>query len=325
MFQSYTLNKQFTLVRNPHWNAATDPQVRQLPDKIVFNLNLNANDIDNRLLAGDLDVDQAGTGVQTAARAKILSSPTLKQNADDALSGFLWFAYINTKVPPLNNVACRRAVEYAATSTPCRPLMAARSSARHRHHGDAADDRRLPELRPVQGADPAVWATSPTRRHSSRSAVTRAASPPTSPTGPTGPRKYSPPRPLSRPCPRSASRPICRAICPVSTTPTSLARPPSSTPTTWAWPSVVGSGLAGRLRLPRRDLERQRDRDLRWQHQHRGAERPGRQLRLCEGREPAGRGPAERDLDPDRPPDHGRRGNPACACTQRRCSTGRRT
>ncbi len=114
MFQSYTLNKQFTLVPNPNWSPATDPQVKQLPSKIVFNLNLNANDIDNRLLAGDLDVDQAGTGVQTAARAKILSSPTLKANADDALTGFLWFAYINTKVPPFNNVACRRAVEYAA-------------------------------------------------------------------------------------------------------------------------------------------------------------------------------------------------------------------
>jgi peptide/nickel transport system substrate-binding protein len=114
MFQSYTLNKQFTLVPNPNWSPATDPQVKQLPSKIVFNLNLNANDIDNRLLAGDLDVDQAGTGVQTAARAKILSSPSLKANADNALTGFLWFAYINTKVPPFNNVACRRAVEYAA-------------------------------------------------------------------------------------------------------------------------------------------------------------------------------------------------------------------
>ncbi len=114
MFQSYTLNKQFTLVKNPNWNPATDPQAKQLADKIVFNLNVNANDLDNRLLAGDLQVDQAGTGVQTAARAKILSSPSLKQHADDALTGFLWFAYINTKVPPFNNVACRRAVEYAA-------------------------------------------------------------------------------------------------------------------------------------------------------------------------------------------------------------------
>ncbi len=116
-FQSYTLNKQFTLVKNPEWNPATDPQVQQNPSKIVFNLNVNANDIDNRLLAGDLDVDQAGTGVQTAARAKILSSAALKQNSDDALSGFLWFAYLNTKVAPLNNVACRRAIEYAADKT----------------------------------------------------------------------------------------------------------------------------------------------------------------------------------------------------------------
>ena len=114
MFQSYTLNKQFTLVKNPYWNPATDAQVKQNVDKIVFNLNVNANDIDNRLLAGDLDVDQGGTGVQTAARARILSTPSLKQNSDDALSGFLWFAYINTKVAPLNNVACRRAIEFAA-------------------------------------------------------------------------------------------------------------------------------------------------------------------------------------------------------------------
>ncbi|HTU05499.1 MAG TPA: ABC transporter substrate-binding protein, partial [Trebonia sp.] len=80
-------------------------------------LNVNADDIDNRLMAGDVDIDAAGTGVQAAARAKILSSPTLMKNADDALSGFLWFAYINTKVAPLNNLACRQAVEYAADKT----------------------------------------------------------------------------------------------------------------------------------------------------------------------------------------------------------------
>jgi peptide/nickel transport system substrate-binding protein len=82
-----------------------------------MNMNVNANDIDNRLLAGDLDVDQAGTGVQAAARAKILASPALKQQADNPLSGFLWFYYLNTKVPPLNNLACRRAIEYAANKT----------------------------------------------------------------------------------------------------------------------------------------------------------------------------------------------------------------
>jgi peptide/nickel transport system substrate-binding protein len=117
MFQSYQLNKQYTLVKNPNWNPATDPQVKQLADKIIVNLNANANDIDNRLIAGDIQMDQAGTGVQSAARARILSSPSLKASADNPITGFMWFEYINTKVPPLNNVHCRQAIMYAANKT----------------------------------------------------------------------------------------------------------------------------------------------------------------------------------------------------------------
>jgi peptide/nickel transport system substrate-binding protein len=116
-FASYQLNKQYTLVPNPQWNPSWNPQVKQLASKIIVNLNVNANDIDNRLLAGDISVDQAGSGVQAAARAKILSNPTLKANSDDPVTGFMWFYYINTKVPPLNNVHCRMAVEYAANKT----------------------------------------------------------------------------------------------------------------------------------------------------------------------------------------------------------------
>jgi hypothetical protein len=35
--------------------------VKQLPSKIIVNLNVNANDIDNRLIAGDIQMDQAGS------------------------------------------------------------------------------------------------------------------------------------------------------------------------------------------------------------------------------------------------------------------------
>jgi len=113
-FQSYQLNKQLTLVRNPQWNPATNPDSKQLANKIVATFNMNANDIDSRLLAGDLDVDMAGTGVQAAARARVLSNTSLKNRSDNPISGFLWFAYLNTKVKPLDNLACRRAVQYAA-------------------------------------------------------------------------------------------------------------------------------------------------------------------------------------------------------------------
>ncbi len=43
MFQSYPLNKQLTLVPNPYWNPATDPNAKQLASKIVVNLNVNAD------------------------------------------------------------------------------------------------------------------------------------------------------------------------------------------------------------------------------------------------------------------------------------------
>jgi len=117
MFQSYQPNKQAVLVDNPNWTPSEDPQASQLASKVVINLNVNAADIDSELIAGTIDVDADGTGVQAAARAKILSSPALMKTTDDALSGFLWFTYINTKVAPLNNVACREAIEYAADKT----------------------------------------------------------------------------------------------------------------------------------------------------------------------------------------------------------------
>jgi peptide/nickel transport system substrate-binding protein len=114
-FQSYTLNKQLTLVRNPYWNPALDPQAKQLVNKIVVNMNVNASTVDNNLLANYADIDMAGTGVQTAARTKILTTPALKADSDNPINGFLRFAYINLKVIP--NVHCREAIEYAANKT----------------------------------------------------------------------------------------------------------------------------------------------------------------------------------------------------------------
>jgi peptide/nickel transport system substrate-binding protein len=117
MFQSYQPNKQLVLVPNPNWTQNEDTEARQLASKIVVNLNMNAQDLDNRLIAGDVDIDAQGIGVQAAARAKILSSPTLKNDADAVPGNRAWFTYINTKVAPLNNVNCRQAVEYAANKT----------------------------------------------------------------------------------------------------------------------------------------------------------------------------------------------------------------
>jgi peptide/nickel transport system substrate-binding protein len=113
-FETNNAGKNFSLVRNTNWDPATDPNRAALPDRIEVALNTNAEDIDNRLLSGNLDVGVEGTGVQAATQSKILSNPDLKKNADLASIARLWFSVINADVAPLDNIHCRKAIEYAA-------------------------------------------------------------------------------------------------------------------------------------------------------------------------------------------------------------------
>jgi peptide/nickel transport system substrate-binding protein len=116
-FEDLQPGKSFNLVRNDQWDPATDPNRKALPDRIEVTLNVNADDIDNRLISGDLDVDVVATGVQPAAQSRILQDPTLKENADNPLSARLWYTSINPTVAPLNNIECRKAIMYAMDRT----------------------------------------------------------------------------------------------------------------------------------------------------------------------------------------------------------------
>lgn len=109
---SYVPGKEFLLSKNTNWDPA-DTNRKQLVDKIDVKLKVNAEDIDNRLLAGSLDADLAGTGVQSAAQARILSDPNLKKNSDNAFTGRLWYFVMDEKVVPFDNIECRKAVQFA--------------------------------------------------------------------------------------------------------------------------------------------------------------------------------------------------------------------
>ena len=117
MFQTNELGKRFTMVRNPHWDPATDPNRRPLPDRITVDLNVNADDIDNRLISGNLDVSIEGSGVGPSAQGRILADPELRANTDSALVARLWYTALNSDVAPLDNIHCRKAVLYAADRT----------------------------------------------------------------------------------------------------------------------------------------------------------------------------------------------------------------
>ncbi|MEV0290353.1 MULTISPECIES: ABC transporter substrate-binding protein [unclassified Kribbella] len=112
MFDKVETGKSYTLKRNPQWDQATDPIRKALPDGYEITLKTEANDLDNRLISGDLDVDIAGTGVQAAAQGKILSDPELKKRADNPTIARLQYMSVNPQVKPLDNIECRKAIMY---------------------------------------------------------------------------------------------------------------------------------------------------------------------------------------------------------------------
>jgi peptide/nickel transport system substrate-binding protein len=116
-FESNESGKGFVLVRNDAWDQATDPNRKALPDRYEVDLNVNADDIDNRVISGDLHVDVPGTGVQPAAQSRVLNDPALKARADNPVIARLWYTSIIPTVAPLDNIECRKAVLYATDRT----------------------------------------------------------------------------------------------------------------------------------------------------------------------------------------------------------------
>lgn len=112
--ETYQPGKLLTLVRNTAWKASSDPNRKALPDKIVLTEGLDPADMDQRLLAGSADLEIEGTGVQPTAVASILRDETQKKNADNPSTGFTRYITIQEKVPPFDNIECRKAVQYAA-------------------------------------------------------------------------------------------------------------------------------------------------------------------------------------------------------------------
>ena len=117
MFDTYEGGKGFTLKRNPNWDPATDPNRKALPDGYDIQLGVAAEDIDQQIINGDLHVDLAGTGVQSATLSQVNSDEALKARADNPGSARLWYTSIIPTVKPLDNLDCRKAIMYAADRT----------------------------------------------------------------------------------------------------------------------------------------------------------------------------------------------------------------
>ncbi|MFC8511073.1 ABC transporter substrate-binding protein [Streptomyces sp. NPDC057411] len=141
-WQSYTPNKSMKLVRNENWDAKTDNIRKALPDTISVTFTTNADDMDNRLIEGEYDLDINATGVGASARQKVLQQH--KENADNPQTGFIRYAVFPQTV--ISNVECRKAIIYAADS---KSLQTARGGPQA--GGDIAANMLPPA---IKGADP---------------------------------------------------------------------------------------------------------------------------------------------------------------------------
>ncbi|MBH5338389.1 ABC transporter substrate-binding protein [Streptomyces pactum] len=111
---SYRPGVSLTLVRNPHWDPATDPVRKALPDRVELAVNSSPELNANQLLSGAVDLDASQTGLPPAASAKVLTDPELKAHADAPFSGVTRSIAMVSRTAPFDNAHCRKAVLYAA-------------------------------------------------------------------------------------------------------------------------------------------------------------------------------------------------------------------
>ncbi|SER63692.1 peptide/nickel transport system substrate-binding protein [Streptomyces sp. yr375] len=111
-FASYAPGKDLKLVRNTNWKQASDPVRKAYPDQISIQFFSDANQLDQRLISGDLDLDLNQTGMSPQGRTTALKEH--KANLDNPVSGYIRYAVFPQSVKPFDNIECRKAVIYGA-------------------------------------------------------------------------------------------------------------------------------------------------------------------------------------------------------------------
>jgi peptide/nickel transport system substrate-binding protein len=105
----YQPDKSLTLVRNPDYDASTDtPEARENnPDRFVWKVNTNTDDIYNKVTAGELDdeVSQETAKVLRQYTTDASLKDRLKVNSGDRT----WYISMNMTQPPFDDVHVRKA------------------------------------------------------------------------------------------------------------------------------------------------------------------------------------------------------------------------
>ncbi|MFF5335037.1 ABC transporter substrate-binding protein [Streptomyces sp. NPDC013181] len=111
-FESYEEGRGATLVRNDQWDPKTDPIRPALPNKVTVRFKVKQETVDSNLIADNITVDGAGTGVAPATQPDVLTKPNLKKQTDNSYAGATSYIGLNVNVKPFDNIHCRKAVQW---------------------------------------------------------------------------------------------------------------------------------------------------------------------------------------------------------------------
>jgi peptide/nickel transport system substrate-binding protein len=108
----YDGQTNMTLVRNPNYKASTDSKTARenLPDSFVFTVDSNADDIFNKVQAGDLE-DEVSSPSGKVLR-QYLTNPSLKSRLKSNSGDRTWYLTMNLTQPPFDDIHVRKAMNY---------------------------------------------------------------------------------------------------------------------------------------------------------------------------------------------------------------------
>lgn len=114
--KSYAPGSKLELERNTNWDKNSDPARTGLPDSIVFDMGLQADVINQRLIADsgdDKNAASTGTSIPAALIPTVNGNPAVKSRVATSPSGALMYLAMNNKRPGLSNPEVRKAIQYA--------------------------------------------------------------------------------------------------------------------------------------------------------------------------------------------------------------------
>ena len=107
-----TARRRIDLVRNPNYSPSDRHEGRRenFPDEFVFIVNANADDIYNKIEAGELDT--ATSSIPPQVLKKYATTPSLKSDFHQNSGDRTWYLTMNLTQPPFDDVHVRRAMNW---------------------------------------------------------------------------------------------------------------------------------------------------------------------------------------------------------------------